>query len=221
MLKRYAARKAAREEKQRLAAELGCNLLAEFEGHMARSGVPLDSLIQRLEFTSDEAESDWHVWWEREGLSQQIDKVRKGIQNRYLTKIGLGGSRVPSPGEAQTIMMWMEAERKSRETLVAAIFTTLIKSTDRHHEFAPSRTAWEALKSAEDQAFLQLKRQGVDTYSTARSWFLPERLTMKGSPQTGEEITAQLGELISDFLERWLPVQVSVKFGSRSDAIGR
>lgn len=218
MLKRYAAGKAVREEQQRLAAELGCNLLAEFEGHLARSGVPLDGLIQRLEFTSDEADSDWHVWWEREELTLQIDQVRAGIQRRYLTQVGLGGSRVPSPGEAQTIMMWIEAQRKSRETLVAAILTTVIKSTDRHHEFAPSPSAWEALNFAGDQAFFRLKRQGVDTYSTARSWFLPERFTIKGSPQTGEEIIAQLGGFIGDFLVRWTPVQVSVKLGSGAEA---
>ena len=109
--------------------------------------------------------------------------------------------------------MWIAAERVSRDALIAAIFITAIKSTDWYDDFTPLRGAREALDIARDQAFLRLKRHDVDTYSTARSWFLPERFELKGSPQTGEELVAQLAVLIGDFLVRWIPVQVSVRFG--------
>lgn len=210
MLKRYAARQAQREERERAATEQWHRLRAHFAMRLTEAAGSICDLVRLYEFPAPE-EADWHLWWERANLEQQADIVRQCLQKRYLTHVALHGGRFAGPAEWQSVSLIEYAEKKGVDALIAALFVTAARSADREHNFRPSLDAEEALNSALDQAHRQLKGLQISAYTTARSWFLPERFTLRGAPETAEDVVGILAGEMGDFLARWVPVRVTTK----------
>jgi hypothetical protein len=214
MLRGYAARQAQREEKERAAAARWDELRSHFAVRLDEAGGPVSNIVQRREFIGPE-EGGWRVWWKRSELEQQVCTVQKGLERRHLTHVAFHGGRFAGAAEWQSVSLFEEAEQKGDDALIAAVFVTAARSADRHHGFSPSADARESLRFAVDQAHVQLSSQQIDTYSTARTWFLPARFELTGAPQTGEEVVGQLGDLMGEFLAIWVPVHVKVELDRR------
>lgn len=211
MLRGYAAREAKREEEARLASERWTPLLHVFELELVKAGVSLDGLIHHHRLTSPEADASWQVWWNRDEEEKRLRLVKEGLQRSYLPPTALHGAHNAGPAEWQSIELLAQAGAVSRTALLSALLLTTLRSLDAGHPFTPSNEARETLSIVGNQAYRALERENIDTYTTAKTWFLPERLRLTGAPQTAEEMVGQLGSLMGCFLNQWVPVQLKVK----------
>lgn len=211
MLRGFAAKKARREEEERVTSERWQSLLKLFELQFDEAGVSLEGLIHHHHLSSPESDAHWQVWWERDKEESQLARLAAGLQERYVPPIAVYGSNNAGPAEWQSIELISNAAAKSKTTLLAAILLTTLRASDAGHRYDPSKEARETMRFVRDQAYRALERQGIDPYSTAKSWFLPERFRLIGSPQTAEEMVGQLGSIMSDFLARWVPVKLTVE----------
>lgn len=214
MLRGYAARKAKREEEARLASERWTSLLQVFGSELGKAGVSIDGLIHHHRLTSPETEASWQVWWNRSEEEQQLKLVKEGLRKRYLTPTVLYGAHSAGPAEWQSIELLAEAGAVSRDALLSALLLTTLRSLDECYQFDPSSEARETLSFVCEQVYRALERENITTYTTAKTWFLPERLRLTGSPQTSEEMIEHLASLISEFLVAWVPVQLEVSLVS-------
>lgn len=219
MNKRYAAKKALREERERAAADVWHELRSHFADRVGRAADPLSGVVKHVQLNGEQDYEGW-VWWHRCGLEQQVRKVQQALDRRYMTQFALHGDRVAGAAEWQSALLFQEAEQKGQDALIAALFITAERSSNWRYDFDPSPDARDALRSAVDQAHIQLNRQRVRTYATARTWFLPRRFDLSGSPQTGHDIVGQLGDLMGEFLATWIPVHVKVEFNRQENSAG-
>lgn len=205
----------AKLEQERLRNEQARALVETYRCQLLRRLGTLDRLIRRYDLESVEGSMDLYVWWKRDHVDDQLATVCEGLRRRYLPEFELRDGHVRSPGEAQTILMLMEASKISLEALIYALLYVTYRSSDHDRHWNPERKKWEAARLASDWARDELIRLGVSVYTTARTWFLPEHFQLKGSPQSSEAALSSLADVTADFLDRWAPIHLSVAWSQQ------
>ena len=196
--------------KELISKDFGAHLLSFEEQIRFVGGIDPDDLFIHVGLESPLGELDRRAFWAREKINKNIFKVHEGVASGYLTAFGADG-RIAAPGEDLTIQLWLDARRVSTDALCCAILLTFLRSSEWSYSSRQSQAAREIFSQLKNDCHAFLRKSQVDSHTSSRTWFLPERFELDQDVDSPVELVETLGRLAAGFLQKWVPVVLKVE----------